>query len=362
MVTIRSIIITPPLINTSCAWASDESQLTALFDCPYTGAVTTRTATLGGFNEDASHTVTTFPKRTAATDPPQVAFLKHSLSSLNSYGYSPHPILDYVGPTGWVRTILQRTPTATKPFIISITESDPSDLRLMLDAIQGLRAAHPDWATRIAVELNTSCPNISARPPPAYDPASPALTALLDVLAACFWKDTRLTIGIKLPPYVVRAQIADVVQTIAAYSRVDPASGTSMNPFAFVTCTNTLGNSLVFADEVEGGTGAFAVPTGVGGLAGEAIHALSLGNVYTMSKLLAESGDAAVQQIVVIGAGGVTSADAVARMHRAGAQVVGSATLFGKLGVSAFEQLAAPQIQLGDIVLEDTCQIKEKIQ
>ena len=81
-----------------------------------------------------------------------------------------------------------------------------------------------------------------------------------------------------------------------------------------------------------------------------------------MSKLLAESGDAAVQQIVVIGAGGVTSADAVARMHRAGAQVVGSATLFGKLGVSAFEQLAAPQIQLGDIVLEDTCQIKEKIQ
>lgn len=58
MVSIRNITISPALINTSCAWASDEAQLAALFDCPYTGAVTTRTATLGGFDEDASHTVT----------------------------------------------------------------------------------------------------------------------------------------------------------------------------------------------------------------------------------------------------------------------------------------------------------------
>jgi dihydroorotate dehydrogenase (fumarate) len=62
MVTIRSITVSPPLINTACAWASDEAQLAALFDCPYTGAVTTRTATLGGFNEDASHTVTPSPR------------------------------------------------------------------------------------------------------------------------------------------------------------------------------------------------------------------------------------------------------------------------------------------------------------
>ena len=62
MVTIRGISITPPLINTACAWASDEPQLIALFDSPYTGAVTTRTATLGGFNEDASHTVTPSPR------------------------------------------------------------------------------------------------------------------------------------------------------------------------------------------------------------------------------------------------------------------------------------------------------------
>lgn len=210
----------------------------------------------------------------------------------------------------------------------------------MLDAIQGLRTAQQEWASRIAIELNASCPNILTRPPPSYDPAGPALAGLLDVLAEFFWKDTRLTIGIKLPPYVVRTHIADVVQTIATYSRIDPASGTTVNPIAFLTCTNTLGNSLVFADQVQGATGEFAVPPGIGGLAGEAIHALSLGNVYTFSKLLAESEDPALREIVIIGAGGVTSPEAVARMHRAGAMVVGSATLLGKLGVAAFEQLS----------------------
>ena len=319
MVLIRSISISPPLINTSCAWASDESQLTALFDCPYTGAVTTRTATLRGFDEDASHTV---------------AFLKHSLSSINSYGYSPHSLSKYIGPDGWIPTLLKRTPNSIKPFIISITASNPSELRDSLGAIQALRA-NPAWAPRVAVELNTSCPNIPGSPPPSYDP--PALAPLLDVLADAFWADTRLTVGLKLPPYVAHAHMAQLVRTLAAYSRVDTSA---LNPFAFLTCTNTLGNSVVFADEVDG-TGTFAVPTVVGGLGGEAIHALSVGNVYTFSKLLAESEDPAVREIVVIGAGGVTSPEAVARMHRAGAQVVGCATFWGKFGVSALEQLAA---------------------
>ncbi|KAF8139867.1 hypothetical protein EV363DRAFT_1152241 [Boletus edulis] len=327
MVTIRSITVSPPLINTACAWASDEPQLAALLDCPHTGAVTTRTVTLGGFTEDASHTV---------------AFLKDSLSSINSYGYSPHPLFSYVGPGGWLRTLLNRTPNTSKPFILSITESHPTDLRLMLNAIQGLRATHhrgSQWASRIAIELNTSCPNIPARPPASYDPAGPALTALLDVLADAFWADPSLTIGMKLPPYVVSTQIDDVVRTLGAYSRVDPESGVSVNPIAFLTCTNTLGNSLVFADQVEGATGEFALSAGVGGLAGEAMHALALGNVYAFSKMLAESEDPALREIVIIGAGGVTSPEAVARMHRAGAKVVGSATLLGKLGVAAFELL-----------------------
>lgn len=57
MVRVHTIDITPPLINSSCAWASDFSQLRELYDCPHTGAVTTRTATLKGFSEDGRHQV-----------------------------------------------------------------------------------------------------------------------------------------------------------------------------------------------------------------------------------------------------------------------------------------------------------------
>jgi len=57
MADINRIRIDPPIINTSCAWASEFVQLEELYNSPYTGAVTTRTATLGGFTEDSSHAV-----------------------------------------------------------------------------------------------------------------------------------------------------------------------------------------------------------------------------------------------------------------------------------------------------------------
>lgn len=55
MVKIRSIEVEPAIINSSCAWSSDRDQLQALYDSTYTGAVTTRTATIGGFDENATH-------------------------------------------------------------------------------------------------------------------------------------------------------------------------------------------------------------------------------------------------------------------------------------------------------------------
>lgn len=331
MVRIRGIDVHPPLLNTSCAWASDLQQLTALYDCPHTGAVSTRTATLSGFKEDSSHTV---------------AFLAGSLSSINSYGYSPHPLSSYIT---WVRTLLERDPSSSKPFIVSITESDPDSLRKMVMAIRDLCAEHPSWHTRIAVEFNASCPNIKGNPPPSYSFSS--LIPFLNVFAEHFWADPTLTIGLKLPPYIMTTQFHDVIDGIATYTRQHGPSGQCMNPFAFLTCTNTLGNSLVFSDQTvdSGADGSFfALPPGIGGLAGEAIHSLSLGNVYSFSRFLAESTDPALREIVIIGAGGVTSPEAVARMHRAGAKLVGCATLLGVLGVAAFAHLSREQLNAAD--------------
>lgn len=48
----QRLTIAPPLLNTACPWASNLDDLRALYKCPNTGAVTTRTATLNGFPDD----------------------------------------------------------------------------------------------------------------------------------------------------------------------------------------------------------------------------------------------------------------------------------------------------------------------
>jgi len=338
MTLIHNIRVDPPLINSSCPWASEFHQLDGLYNCPWTGAVTTRTATLNGFSEDSSHTV---------------VFAQDSLSTLNSYGYSPHPLSVYLE---WIHQILSRTTQTQncKPFIISITSSSPSTLSTMLDMIQELRVKLQETAqgnspSRIAIELNTSCPNIRGSPPPAYAFSS-VLLPLLHVLAEHHRRDPTLTIGLKLAPFVSQPQFEEAIATITSLSRTDAIGGETYitNPFAYFACTNTLGSSLFFVDQTASATGttaqgagsAFALPTVLGGLAGEAIHALSLGNVYTFSQILSQHTDEAMRNIKVIGIGGVTSPESVQRMKDVGACVVGCATLLGKEGVAGFHRLS----------------------
>lgn len=291
-----------------------------------------------------------------------------SISSLNSYGYSPHPLSTYLT---WIRTLLT-SPTLsgsppTKPIIISITSTTPTVLNEMLSLIQETRedlrrsyvAALPgalssdsEWdpATLVAVELNTSCPNIRGAPPPAY--SIPMLLPFLDVLSNAYRLAPSLTIGLKLPPYLFATRFEELVRYIATYTYTSDDMGTERNPFAYIACTNTLGNSLIFADQASTAVSTagpakpsssdhpFALPTPLGGLAGAALHPLALGNVYSFSHALARHPSPAVQAIQIVGIGGVTDRAAVERMKAAGASVVGCATIFGRDGVRAFEMLS----------------------
>ena len=238
---------------------------------------------------------------------------------------------------------------AKKPILISITSSNPSELEEMVGSIQKLRTKLNDSAdnqfSRIAIELNTSCPNITYSPPPAYNPTD--LSPLLEVLAKAYHSDRTLTIGLKLPPYTYVTQFSNLIEVVRSYTT--EMKGELCNPFSFFTCTNTLGSSLLFTEQTttafpsvsDTNVNQFALPTPLGGLAGEAIHSLSLGNVYTFSQLLAKSEDPCMNRIVIIGVGGVTTPAAVSRMRKAGAQVVACATLLGRMGVRAFEILSS---------------------
>jgi len=272
-----------------------------------------------------------------------VAFSKDTLTTINSYGYSPHALSQYLE---WVESILASHKQSYKPVIISIAPSDSKELQEMLQSIQTLRrkvgdSEAPPGKSRIAVELNASCPNIANSAPLGYTPAASLLPLIL-VLANAFLGDPTLTFGIKMPPYVYHEQFTDFLRQLP--SSVTDVDGKKRCPISFLTCTNTLGNALLFDEQTTKAISSeapqeFAVPTTLGGLAGESIHALSLGNVFTFKQLIDSKpySEKGLGDIKIIGVGGVTSKEAAERMRKAGADAVACATLLGRTGIRAFE-------------------------
>jgi dihydroorotate dehydrogenase (fumarate) len=210
----------------------------------------------------------------------------------------------------WIEKLFKENApnSKAKPIILSIAPADPVQLGEMIEIIQEFRRSLPNTLAAtsqsqaqfdsgaiatstnnvLAVELNTSCPNIPGHPPPAYD--IPTLTGLLQVLASSYQSDPTLIIGLKLAPFVHRAQMENIVEAISGLTDEQ-----GRNPIAFLTCTNTLGGCVMFADQAKQRAGdtkdqvgagnevtrnagvKMALPTTFGGLAGEPIHFLSLG-------------------------------------------------------------------------------------
>ncbi|KAG0661425.1 dihydroorotate dehydrogenase [Rhodotorula mucilaginosa] len=277
-----------PILNSACPWASSEQNLATLWANPFTSAITTRTATLDGFPDHPElH---------------QVAFFgPDAHSSINSYGYSPHPLRSYLT---WLRALLAQDQSEThhqsgtvrrKQVIVSITGS-LQETRVMLEMLQ--RFAN-EVGEVIAVEFNASCPNIPGHPPPAYHQG--ALAEYMKLLAS--FASRNLLVGVKLPPFTYQDQFEAVVAALRSVG----SPSEKYHPIAFLTATNTLGQGLVFAnqetpvprDPASSGrpltadrllamppssTRASAeedapLQSGWGGLAGSTVHPLALGNV-----------------------------------------------------------------------------------
>lgn len=124
-----------------------------------------------------------------------------------------------------------------------------------------------------------------------------------------------------------------VVTALLAAKSTEPNEGTIID---FITCTNTLGSSLVLTDSLEPALASEA-GTGVGGLAGAALHPLALGNVATFRKMLDEHAD--TENVMIIGVGGVEDRAGFERMRKVGAEAVACATALGRYGVDVFERI-----------------------
>ncbi len=323
--------VNPPLINSACPWATNLDDLRRLYACPATGAVTTRTSMLNGFDHDpAKH---------------QYAFFEAAQSgsaqnaSLNSLGYSPHPLSTYLA---FIKTISDEQPAkSSKGFIVSVTGT-PADIAASYAL---LATAASTLQFPLAMEINLSCPNIPDHPPPAY--SREALTTYLTHLQHVITTTTtptvpRIPVGLKTPPYTYTTQFTNLISALTL-------SSDKGCPISFLTATNTLGNSLLLLPSSPDSqnpspehTPVRALPgEGIGGLAGSPLHPLALGNVATLRRMLDEAGlgGEGSSRVKIVGVGGVLDAEGYRRMRAAGAEVVGLATGLGVKGVGVFEEV-----------------------
>ncbi|KAF5011537.1 hypothetical protein FDECE_2368 [Fusarium decemcellulare] len=277
----------PPLLNSATPWATDIEDLIAIASSPSTGAVTTRTSLLNGFDHQHDNhqylffdPASTIPGKGTSSTSTVPAGNKHDdTASLNNLGYSPIPLNGYLG---FLTQIAQRLPQLRKTFIVSVTGS-PQDIQESYARIEKAAAGLP---FPLAMEINLSCPNIPGAPPPAYDG-----TALESYLALLPKKPT-LPIGIKTPPYTHHGQFSTLIAALAKA----PSS------LSFITATNTLGSCLILEEHATGSLSPQLPNLGVGGMAGPPLHPLALGNVSTLRKLLDQVPE--LSHIRIIGVGG----------------------------------------------------------
>ncbi|PHH55554.1 Dihydroorotate dehydrogenase A (fumarate) [Ceratocystis fimbriata CBS 114723] len=275
------LLISPPVLNSACPWATDLTHLESLYASSSTGAITTRTCTLHGFaHDDGLHRYLFF-------DP---ASLTEHTDSLPS----------------------------TKPIIISIA-GPIAELAACYAAVQQFSKTLDAGAPPLALEINLSCPNIRDHPPPAYD--GEGLTAVLKALPT----SPTLPIGIKTPPYTYAGQFAMLREALRAADAGQRIS--------FVTATNTLGSCVAL--DVAGNA---ILPAAAAGLAGPPLHPLALGNVRAIREAL--DSEPSLRCIDVIGVGGVEDAQGFRRMKAAGAEFVALATAVGRRGVVVFDEIA----------------------
>lgn len=341
--------ISPPLLNSSSPWATTIEELQSLYDCPHTGAVSTRTSLQKqGFNHnDAVHQYVFFdagngnpapdrkqPASKTANGDIKVSTNAEGISSLNTLGYSPIPLAEYLKMIKTIISTSRQSGAKEKPFIVSVTGSAEE----VAESYEMVATTAFDHHLPLHMEVNLSCPNIAGKPPPAYDKAM--LLEFLDVIGQIKLKNRKqgdedahqVLVGIKTPPYTYMGQFQGLVEALAEAAKVFHGSC----PVDFITATNTLGSSLILSSDGTPELNSEA-GTGIGGMAGASLHPLSLGNVATIRKLLDQQKE--LKGLEIIGVGGVADADGFKRMTSAGASAVALATALGREGVGVFGKI-----------------------
>jgi dihydroorotate dehydrogenase (fumarate) len=222
-----------------------------------------------------------------------------------------------------------------KPFIVSVTGKADEVARCYALMAKTL-SERKEGGLMLMMEINLSCPNIPDKPPPAYDSKS-----LAEYIAAIGKAQSQaesenhhpLHVGIKTPPYTYHGQFEQLINVLEAWAALHNSC-----PISFITATNTLGSCLVLQEDGKLALGSVN-GEGIGGMAGDALHPLALGNVKTIRTMLNASVYPEVRNITIIGTGGVSDAAGFTRMRSVGETAVGVGTALGRQGVAIFTKI-----------------------
>lgn len=191
-----------------------------------------------------------------------------------------------------------------KPIIVSIAGLCLDDYITMVEAIQSSDAD--------LIEVNLSCPNLDGKPQVAYD-----LEQTEEVLYNISNSGEK-PIGVKLPPFYDLAHHRQMAELIDKYN------------INFVTCINSVGNTLVIDAEKEAPI--IKPKKGYGGLCGDYIKPIALANVRAFYELFEN-------RVSIFGVGGIKTGKDAFEFLLAGADAVQIATTFEKEGHSCFERI-----------------------
>jgi len=191
-----------------------------------------------------------------------------------------------------------------KPIIASISGLCANDYVKMVGEFQDSEVD--------LIEVNLSCPNIYGKPLVGYD-IEQTENVLVKISSL-----GKKPIGLKLPAYLdesLQKQIADLI---------------IKNNISFISTINSIGNCLVIDSEKE--TPAIKPLRGFGGLCGEYLKPIALGNVRKFYELLDD-------KVFIFGVGGVKTGEDVFEFLLAGADAIQIATAFEKQGATCFEKI-----------------------
>jgi len=162
------------------------------------------------------------------------------------------------------------------------------------------------------IEINLSCPNIEEKSQIGYD--FKQVEKILKKISNLGKKP----IGLKLPPYFDFSHQKQMAELIKKYK------------ISFITCINSIGNTLIINPKTE--TTIIKPRKGFGGLCGDYIKPVALGNVRAFYELLKN-------KVSIIGVGGIKSGLDAFEFLLAGADAVQVATIFEKEGSVCFRRI-----------------------